>query len=872
MKATPPKWPIKFFRWYCRKDFADDIEGDLVEHFYHRKKKNKPAKLLLILDVFRLFRPGIVSLPISIPNKNTISMFRHFLTISLRKIWKEKTLTFINIFGLIVGITSVFLLSKYIGFHQTRDNFQENKDQIFAIHQTLNSNEVSDKHNKSTFNGVAPILKEKFAEVKGMSRYITTAEALFLTKSTDGTIQKYNENRIVEVDQDFLQMITLDFIGGDPSTALLEPNTMVVSSSFAKKYFGDVNPIGKIITSKKRWGSKADWRITGVFKDYPKRSIFRFDALQSLTNKEFEVSSQDWNYPFFKSYLFIDNKVDLKELEVKMSSAINSFEGMQNEGKTVELSLVSFEDLVQLSEWQIGLIIIGIILMLMTWMNYSNLSISQSMKRNLELGIRKVMGSNNGHFINQFLSEAFVLYCIAFFGSYLLIVFLYPILYNITDGELLPLLYFDSSILIWPLVFLFVGSLVSSIIPPVGLSGLSISGLMKGKVHNKLNISSFRNVLVTVQLVFSVVMLIGVFIISDQMQFIKNKDLGFDSNNILILKAPKDGWDGKHRRLANLKQELRSKAIINHVSSSSTVPLWWPGAPTDYKLTENSKNIRLKGVGVDEYYFKCYGIEVLAGEEFYRDDSGRAQKSAIINQSAVKELGFSEPSAALNQNVIDQKTGKSYRIIGVCKDYHHESLRKEIIPQIFYHNPFIGNITIQFGSKELQSYGDLSAIITEAESVWNNVYPEQAFDFYFMDQRLQELYRNENLFESIFYAVALICIIINFLGIFGLSVFIALSKRKEIGVRKTLGAEKRQIILLFTDQFTRKVMIAIIAGIPIAYYLINFWLVNFKYQTSIEWWHFILPSLVLILVVQLSVTFESLKMAKVNPIDILHEE
>lgn len=799
-------------------------------------------------------------------------MLKHFLKVSFRRLFADKTFSLINLVGLVIGISAAFLLSKYIGFYLTADDFQERAQNIFVVHQTLTDDQGTGDYSNRTYEEVSSTSKELFPEVEASSRYLTTGETLVLTTRLNGEPAKFNERGIVEVDPDFLRMFTFHFVQGDPLKALDTPGSIVLTSSTAKKYFGEENPVGKTLTTKKKWGKKSIWTVTGVIEDSPSNSQFQFDFLQSLVGKEFNKPEHGWSYPNIKSYLLLDSPTQSTGLEEKMASTINRLEVFSSKNLTVAFHLIAFDEETKLSGSQKLFILIGVVLLLITWINYTNLSGAKSLTRAREFGVRRVLGSNKLSLIQQFLGEALLIYFMAMVVIVTIVLIVYPILFDLSGGRLLPVLEFNTPINLVFLVFLFVGAIISSVYPSLSIYGLSVTGLLKSNKAGASRSRSFQKVLVIFQFTVSIVMLAGIATVYKQMEFMSNQETGFDIDQVLILKAPKDQWVGKQERMKILKAELRNRPFSKSVSSSTTVPLAWPGSPTDFKLQGSQHEARLISLSVDEAYFSCYGLDLVAGEVFKAGQNQTNLKRVLVNELTTRKLGYAQPKEALHQKIINQKTGTALEIIGVVEDHHHESLRREIKPQVFEFNPMVGFVSINLSLSEHSGIAAISGAIDNIRDIWENVYPDQAFDYYFLDERFHNIYEEERLFQQLFLIFTLISVVITFLGVFGLSMFISLRRKKEIGIRKVLGARPIQIIRLFSTEFMGKAGISALIGIPAAYYLINMWLSNFSYRISFDIWILIMPCTALAALTMLSLSFESSKMARANPVKMLREE
>lgn len=799
-------------------------------------------------------------------------MLRSFLKIAYRNLKKSRTYTAINILGLVLGLASSFGISKYLGFHLMKDQFHENKERIYAIHQTILNDDVELKFNKSTYNGIVPKVKSEYPEVLLATRYITMAEQLVTSKRPDGKVLKFNEKHISEVDPDFLQMFTMQFVRGDRLTALQEPNSILVTASTAARYFGTKDPIGEVLTTTFQWGSTSDLIITGVVADMPPTSNFQFDFLRTLNGKQYEVGEMDWSYPYFKSFVLLDNSQNSEQFTNSLSSDVSALNSFSSKGENVVFSMESISSQ-SLSDHQKMLALVGLLLLILTWINYTNLSGAKSMSRGREFGIRKVVGSGRGMIVLQFLCEGFVIYSLALIATFSLIIGFYPQMMMLTNGQLLPISEFSSPINWFFLSFFLVGSLSSAIFPSLSFSNFSPIKLLKEQLSKGLLMSTFRKSLVVFQLCISIIMLIGVAVIFSQMKYIRDQDLGINMDRMVVLRPPKDLWGGKLERMASFKRELRSLPRFEHVSSSTRVPGSWGGAPTDFHLdgTQQQDVQRLMLIGTDNHFFDCYELTLLSGRLF-RKRGEWERKHAIINETASKVLGFKNTDDALNQTIVNHKNGKELKIIGVLNDYHHQSLKEKIEPQVFNFNPFRGFVSVKLNLANYENFETLSESISKLESAWNQVYPDQTFDYSFLDQQFNTQYHDEILFRKIFTLFTAISVIITTLGLFGLSMFVSLRRKKEIGIRKTFGASLTQLMVLLTKDFVGQLLLAIVIGLPIAYLAMSQWLENFSYRTSISPWLLLVPSLFLALLTIGTVVFEVIGIAKVNPIESLREE
>ncbi|MGB3586530.1 MAG: FtsX-like permease family protein, partial [Tunicatimonas sp.] len=601
-------------------------------------------------------------------------------------------------------------------------------------------------------------------------------------------------------------------------------------------------------------------------------SRFQFDCLQSLAGKELDETEHSWTYPNVKSYLLLNEPSNASFLAEKITSTINELETFKSETRNVELYLIPFADETSLTINQKLLMLVGVVLLLITWINYTNLSGAKSLTRGKEFGVRRVVGSDRSQLIKQFLYEALVIYLISIVAATAIILSVYPILFDRFGGQLLSILEFDTPINFVFLVFLLLGAVISSIYPSLSVYSSSITKLLKNMKVGNPRAQGFQRFLVVFQFTISIIILIGITTIYKQMEFIQNQEVGFEMDHIMIVKPPKDAWEGKSKRMNSFKNQLKNLSSTQAVSSSTSVPLWWPGSPTDFKTNSREENLRLTVLRVDEEYFTCYGLELVAGEDFREGQDKTNRTRVLVNELTTKKMGYVYPEEALNQTIVNQKTETELEIIGVVKDHHHESLRKEIKPQVFEYNPTVGFVSINFSLSAQPGFKNLMSNVESVENIWHQIYPDQAFDSYFLDERFNTVYEEEKLFQQIFLTFTIISLIITFLGIFGLSMYISSRRKKEIGIRKVLGAKPIQILALFTDEFMSKAGLAMFLGVPTAYYLVSIWLSNFNYRISFSPWILIMPCIFLSILTLASLSFEGLKMAKANVLNILRDE
>ena len=875
-KHNPPIWADRFLEWYCSKNYIEEVQGDLYEWFQLRVEKQGLwiARLLYFVDVIRFMRSyRLKSINELSQNSNNIDMLHNYLMTSWRSLTKNKLFSIINVSGLTVGITAFLLLFTYVQYERGYDQHLENKENIFRIQQDRYNQGALTTQWAAGCGAIGKTLKVNFPEVER-----------FLIMTQSNAILEYNENVFREdatyyASEEFFNVFSINLIQGDKATALKEPYKAVISESTAKKYFGEEDPMGKMIEHN---GSK-EFEIVGVFEDFPTKSHMKADLLYSFSTYvdlvDSEVTDQ-WNWDGFYNYVVLQNGTDYKDFESKIPDLIEREigENLTNSNSDVQFFLQPVTDVHLTSNYMMEfktngnaqatnfLYIIAFFIILIAWVNYINLTTAKSMERSKEVGIRKVMGSMRGQLVRQFLVESFIVNLISVLASLLFIYLLLPY-FNLLTGRLVEFNYLDLNIVMLVGGILLVGTVLSGLYPALVLSGFKPVAILKGKLKNSPNGKVLRKGMVVFQFFASLVLMVGTTTVFYQLNYMNNEDLGVDISQTLVVRGPNVTDSLYSDKLNVFKHNLSTQSEINVVTSSTAVPGSQPGwnAGGIYVIGEDPNEAQqYRIIGGDYDYLEAFNIDLVAGRRF-EEERTTDPNTVIINESAAELMGFKDLEVSLTKEI--QFWGDTFQIVGVVKNYHNESLKKSFEPLIFRLIPNASN----FYSVKV-STNNMPRTIATIEEEWKAQFPGNPFDFFFLDDHYQEQYKADQQFGKVFGLFAGLAIFIACLGLFGLASYMATQRFKEISVRKVLGATVTSVVTLLSKDFILLIIIAILLAIPVSWYVMEGWLAEFAYRIDMTWWLFALPGVTLIIIALATVTFQTVKAGTSNPVDALRSE
>ena len=801
-------------------------------------------------------------------------MLNNYFRVLSRFLWKSKLSSGLNILGLAVGMACFLLVVQYVRFELSYDSFHKSKDDIYRIQRNVyRDNELHIQSAQTTFN-LGHALKQEFPEVKEVVRGRPFADNVVIYKE-----QKYVNEKIYISDPSIFKVFSFQLVQGDPETALEGPNKLLLSESMAKKYFGSENPMGKIIQISTR--SKVfSCMVNGVFKDIPENSIFKFNMLLSV-NTIWKSDFSDWIYTVFHTYVLLTPGADAKAFEAKFPGFIKKYIL-----KTVPAAtnfkyilqplrdIYLYSDLLYDTENGNGkivyfLLFISFLIILISWINYVNLSTARAVERSREVGIRKVVGSSRIQLIKQFLAESMLTSMIPIVISVILAAIFIPQLRSIT-GKNIPLTPGDYWFWIIVLALYLAGSLLSGLYPAFVLSSYKpVTMLKRSRMGHTTGGSLLRKGLVAFQFASSVILIIVTFSVYKQIEYMRGKDLGINADHMLEIKLPTTPLTRNHfKNITTLKNELLKYPAVKGVTGSTAIPgtsielsrLCWK-AGTDFK------NGKIHPIIFTDYdYIPTYQLELLAGRNFSKD-FGTDKRSVIINEVSLKYFGFKDPESALNKDIFIWDMGNAFKVIGIIKNYHHQSLKENHEPIIMILNEFNRfYYSIKLDPK------NMNETIATIKKKWDEIFPAFPFDYFFLDDHFNHQYKADQNFGRVLGVFVLLALFITCLGLLGLSYFNTVQRTKEIGIRKSFGASIADILMLLTKDIVKLVIIAAVIAWPVAYLIVDNWLKNYAFRISIPWLFFLFSGLLLFVIAVITVGYHTIVAARANPVEALREE
>ena len=806
-------------------------------------------------------------------------MLRNYFLISLRHLRKNKLFSFINILGLALGIACYMLIISYVRYEHSYDHINENIENIYRVESIFYKGGVKTDHWPTSTNGAGIALQESFPEVEDMTR--------INWHNSDRMVRyqelKFRENHVCFVDSNFFTFFEYPVIKGNRETFLRESNTVVISESAAKKYFGDEEPLGKRMQIS-TFSEMVDCEVTGVFADIPRNHTMQFDILMSWR------TSGRWAWDFWylhESYTYVKlhPDTDLDNLEARFPSVAENFktrETLKDHEWAIDFVPLKDVHLHPAKPYEIEakgnrravkfLLLISFVILIIAWVNYINLSTAKAMERAKEVGIRKVSGSFKSQLIMQFLAESALINIIAGLIA-LIIIFAALWILPAFIGQSFYLNPFkDPLFFILFVGIVLIGIFLSGIYPAFVLSGFKPSAILKGKYESSKGGTLLRQGLVVIQFAITIILIGSTFIVGEQIGHMKDQKLGINIEQTLVVEAPTISEDYL-AKMNSFKNEVKSMVGVDAVTRSGSVPgkevAKFLANRREYTPVEEQRLYEMQMMDFD--YLETYGLELVAGRDF---DPNRPTDSIalILNQAAVAQFGFDSDEAAIDERIILEVTpNKRNHIIGVVKNYHQQGLQKEYTPIILFMDPDYSWIPITYFSIKVNT-DDLKGTITGIHDKWKVAFPESSFDYFFLDDFFNRQYLADQQYGRTFAVFSLLAIFIACLGLFGLTVFTTTNRTKEIGVRKVLGASVGNIVGLLNLELIKLILVSSFLGIPIAYYLMGNWLDGYAFRVDLVWWMFVIPIAVVLLLALFTTSYLTLQAAMANPTDSLKYE
>ncbi len=869
---SPPRLPLRFFRWYCHPKLLDHIEGDLMEVYQQRLKKvgKRRADIKFIIDVLLLFRPSIIKPIEGYKNLNNYGMIKSYFKIGWRNIRRSAVYSSINVFGLAIGLACCLSIGLYIQDEFSYDSFHQNLGNLYRVVEKQKQAGIM-YDIASTPGPLGPAMKTDFPEVKETCRLGYMPGVLQLDQSSAET------NAIRLTDNSFFTMFDFKLIKGNPQTIFLKPNEVVLTTSLADRLLGpywrtDKNILGKIIQLTS-WGNEYTLSLVGIAEDAPSNSHIVFEALVSFSIVAANKDDYSWDNNSYNTYIQLDANADVVQFDHKLTKYIDRYStfGSKDEQRTLRLqpmrdiylhSKFDFEtDSSKNNEFVYVQVFsaVAVMVLLIAIFNFVNLATARAIQRAKEVGVRKVVGAFRSQLIKQFITESLMLTVLSFCIALPILQLLLPVLNNVAGKSLyIP---FDQPAFLIILVFsIFSISILAGFYPAFYLSSFKPAKVLKGQPHSGSG-SHFRSVLVVCQFTFSIVLLISTVVVYKQLKFIEHKNLGFDQSHLLYVRLK----DDLREQSQLFKSELLNQSSIASATTTSTSLIDVTNSTTNFAWEGKAKEdeMLITQINIDADYLHTTGVKLIAGKNF----NGTKADSVgfLINEKAAQRMGWNAEQAIGKSITLWNTKGT---VIGVVNDFHFRPITMPIEPLVFrcWANSWYNGVFVK------TSKGRTKEALAAIEKVYKTHQTKRALDVEFVDQSIERQYRTEQNTGRIVLFFSVLVILVSCLGLYGLATYAAEQRTKEIGIRKVLGASVSGIIELLSKDFLKHVLIAVVIAAPAGWWCMTRWLQSFAYKIDLEWWMFAMAGLLSMVIALLTVGYQAIKAALANPVKSLKSE
>lgn len=874
---NPPGWCLRFFRWFCHPDLQQPIEGDLSELYEERLKKagKTKADINFIKDVVLLLRPEIIR-PIDGYSKlNNIGMLKNYFKIGVRNINRNRAFSALNITGLSIGMACCVLISIYIKTELSYDTYNSQYDHTYRVLHHLGWGRDVDLNTTIPLDeyqvwGCAPVseaIQDFYPEIKSVFRFTSPNPWLVQYEQA-----RYQEDNVIFGDSTAFDIFDWPIVAGNPQTALVAPNSIVLTKALAEKYFGDRNAIGETLILD----STAPFQVTAVI-DLPANSHFKFDAMLSMsTFKKMRPGIFDsWGYVDFYTYFTTHPESNVEHMTAAIPDLLNKHE-VYKEGYMIAFEPLANAYLKSPAGRQPGAVgslsniyifgSVAIFILLIAGINFINLSTSRSVERAKEVAIRKTIGSGRSALVSQFLVETILLTLLASLIAVAMVAVAHPHL-ELLSGKELPIDWLISiEYLILALGFTLTVGLLAGAYPAIMFSKFQPVKVLKGSFKNSGEGVWLRKSLVVLQFTLSVMLLVGASVVYNQLDHLRQHELGFDPEQVLVVDY---GWDSQvQRNLQRIKAEFAKHPDVKMISASRATPGdFFPNGgsqvegPSGEMLYES-----LAIYEVDEDFVPTYQMKMAAGRNYSKDFPTDSTSSLLLNRAAAELFGYANPEDIINKSF--DLWGRKGRVIGVVENFNYVSLHKDVEPLAMRYSRYYD--TSMFSIR--MSSQNHSNTLQELEEIWNELVPHRPFLAHFEDEKFNDQYKADERFGMIVATFSGLAILIACLGLFGLTVYSTAQRAKEIGIRKVLGAPIFQIVALLSKDFITLFVISLIISIPLSWYLMSSWLDGFAYRISMGWELFAIAALVTLLISLLTISWKTVSTALANPVQSLKDE
>jgi putative ABC transport system permease protein len=796
----------------------------------------------------------------------------------MRNIFRNKLYSLINLIGLAIGLAACLMIWLWVQDELSFDRFHTKAERIYRVERKF---DFRDMHGQSptTAPPYGAALVNDYPEIENYVR-MHRQEISFKDHRN-----VFHKQQLIFADNSVFEIFDFRLEQGDPKTALTQPKSMALTRENAIQYFGTEDVIGKSITVD--WGgSLVDFQITGILEEVPHNSHVRFDVLASLSSYPAE-QMEIWFNNFLYTYVLLGQEASIEDLKGKFASFMTKYmaaDFIKIAGQEVDINNVfqlklyplldihlhpaqEFEIESQGSLTSVYIFsAIAVLILIIACINFMNLSTARANKRAREVGIRKTVGAIKSQLKGQFLGESVLLAFIALILAILLIRLFIPV-FNSISGKSLSVgtLFYAGNVIILIGIALAAG-LLAGLYPAFFLTRFDPAKVLKGGAQSGTGKSIFRRTMAVIQFAISITLIIGTVVIYKQMEYIQNKSLGFDKENVILIPADSQQVS---QNIEAFRNTLTADTRIKSISVSSNIPGNAMFSDTAYKRPDTEDIFSLIFMETDYEFVDTYEFSVIQGRKFSKEFGADIEGAIMINRAAAREIGYT-PEEAIGKKLIrfvDVDKFSEFTIVGVVEDFHFKSLHKIIEPCLLICDPRnFGFISVRIMP------GDVRGTLDFIQQKWEEIFPGEQFDYSFLDNRIDQLYKSEGRMQNLFVIFSVLSIFVACLGLFGLAAFTAEERTKEIGVRKVLGANTSNILFILSKEFTKWVLMANVVAWPLAYFIMNRWLQNFAYQTGIGVWPFILSAILALLIAFFTVSYQSIKAALSDPVECLRYE
>jgi putative ABC transport system permease protein len=821
-------------------------------------------------------------------------MIRNYLKIAFRNVWKNKTYALINVAGLAIGMAACFFIFQYTWFERSYDRFHQHHDRLYRVPLSYTGSFGGRKPLASNHPAAAPAMLAEFPEVENAARIVPSR--VFVKTSTlsydngKGSVKRFIEPKSYFADPSFLEMFSYPFKAGSAATALQDPNSIVITASIARKYFGEEDPLSKIIQVNGH-----PLKVTAVLEDVPENSHLQFNILIPLSIIDKDFGLKEWGWPEFYNYVQLKPGAD----PAKMAARFPPFVEKHLGAKIKEMNFVSHlhlqpvtdihlhsdfanEPEVNGNERTVNFMgILGAFLLIIAWINYINLSTAKSMERAREVGLRKVIGATRAQLTMQFILEAFI---INLFALVLAVVTIFAAMpaFDAFTGKQISDTFANAGMWghwgLWTgfLAVFGLGTLQVGAFPALALSAYKPVTVLKGKIPAMKGSIPLRKALVGFQFTMSIILIAGTVTVYRQLSYMRSRDLGYNQEQLLVVKAPAVTDSTFQAKTALLKTQLAQNPSIKIMAPSSEIPGKRIFANNAVRKAgeDQTHNFITNLQEIDHDFLTTYEIPLAAGHNLAEENAANIFESrqgrVLVNETLARSLGFRNNEDALGNRIVFASwfgdiTGE---IVGVVKDYHQRSLKDKYSPILYYHN---NQSPWNYYSVRLKA-ADAAEAVPFIEDRFKTLFPGNAFESFFLDDYFNQQYQSDQRFGRIFSFFTGLAIFIACLGLIGLSTYNIKLRTKEIGIRRVLGATSQGIVYLFSKDFIKLTLIAALVACPVVYFFAGQWLGNFAFHIPLSWYIFVIPPLALMCVAVLTTGLQSLKASLMNPVKTLRNE